>query len=79
MIADGDVLIWTAGTLYLLAPLLAGRKLYGEEFVRYVVLADLIISMGVWSHHLLSDRPQPTILRLVSVSSSPGARASPWA
>ncbi len=66
MIADGDVLIWTAGTLYLLAPLLAGRKLYGEEFVRYVILADLIISMGVWSHHLLSDRPQPAILRLVS-------------
>lgn len=66
MVADGDVLIWTAGTLYLLAPLLANRKLYGEEFVRYVILADLIISMGVWSHHLLSDRPQPSVLRLFS-------------
>lgn len=66
MIADGDVLIWTAGTLYLLAPLLTGRKLYAEEVVRYVILADLIISMGVWSHHLLSDRPQPAFMRLIS-------------
>ncbi len=31
-----------------------------------MILADLIISMGVWSHHLLSDRPQPAVLRLVS-------------
>ncbi len=66
MIADGDVLIWTAGTLYLLAPLLANRKLYAEEVVRYIILADLIVSMGVWSHHLLSDRPQPWFLRLFS-------------
>ena len=66
MIADGDVLIWTAGTLYLLAPLLANRALYGERVVRYVILTDLIVSMGVWSHHLLSDRPQPAMLRLIS-------------
>ena len=66
MIADGDVLIWVAGTLYLLAPILANRALYGEKLVRYVILADLIVSMGVWSHHLLSDRPQPEIMRLLS-------------
>jgi cytochrome c oxidase subunit 1 len=66
MIADGDVLIWTAGTLYLLAPLLVNKKLYGEQVVRYVILADLIVSMGVWSHHLLSDRPQPELMRLIS-------------
>jgi cytochrome c oxidase subunit 1 len=66
MIADGDVLIWVAGTLYLLAPILANRALYGEKLVRYVILADLVISMGVWSHHLLSDRPQPEIMRLIS-------------
>lgn len=66
MIADGDVLIWVAGTLYLLAPVLANRALYGEKLVRYVILADLIVSMGVWSHHLLSDRPQPEIMRLLS-------------
>lgn len=66
MIADGDVLIWVAGTLYLLAPVLANRALYGEKLVRYVILADLIVSMGVWSHHLLSDRPQPELMRLIS-------------
>jgi cytochrome c oxidase subunit 1 len=66
MIADGDVLIWVAGTLYLLAPILANRPLYGEQVVRYVILTDLIVSMGVWSHHLLSDRPQPEIMRLIS-------------
>ncbi len=66
MIADGDVLIWVAGTLYLLAPMLANRPLYGEKVVRYVILADLVVSMGVWSHHLLSDRPQPELMRLLS-------------
>jgi cytochrome c oxidase subunit 1 len=66
MIADGDVLIWVAGTLYLLAPILANKALYGEKLVRYVILADLVVSMGVWSHHLLSDRPQPEIMRLIS-------------
>ena len=66
MIADGDVLIWVAGTLYLLAPILANRPLYGEQVVRYVILTDLIVSMGVWSHHLLSDRPQPDLMRLIS-------------
>lgn len=66
MIADGDVLIWVAGTLYLLAPMLANRPLYGEHIVRYVILTDLLVSMGVWSHHLLSDRPQPELMRLLS-------------
>ena len=66
MIADGDVLIWTAGSLYLLAPLLTGEKLYGEETVRYVIALDLIVSMGVWSHHLMSDTPQPIFMRLLS-------------
>ena len=66
MIADGDVLIWVAGTLYLLAPMLANRPLYGQQVVRYVILTDLIVSMGVWSHHLLSDMPQPDLMRLIS-------------
>ncbi len=66
MVADGDVLIWVAGSLYLLAPLLVGNKLFGENIVRWVILADLIISMGVWSHHLMSDLPQPLFMRLVS-------------
>ncbi len=66
MVADGDVLIWVAGSLYLLAPLLVGGKLFGENVVRWVILADLIVSMGVWSHHLMSDLPQPLFMRLVS-------------
>ncbi len=66
MIADGDVLIWVAGSLYLLAPLLVGGKLFGESIVRWVILIDLVVSMGVWSHHLMSDLPQPLFMRLVS-------------
>ncbi len=66
MVADGNVLIYTAGVWYLLVPLLTGRKLYGEAVVRTVILADLLVSLGVWSHHLLSDRPQPLVMRLLS-------------
>lgn len=66
MIADGNVLMYTAGTWYLLVPLLVGRKLYGEAVVRTVILADLLVSLFVWSHHLLGDRPQPFGLRLLS-------------
>jgi cytochrome c oxidase subunit 1 len=66
MVADGNVLMYTAGTWYLLVPLLVGRKLYGESVVRLVILADLLVSLFVWSHHLLGDRPQPFGLRLLS-------------
>jgi len=34
--------------------------------VRTVILADLLVSMFVWSHHLLGDRAQPLGLRLFS-------------
>lgn len=66
MIADGNVLMYTAGTWYLLIPLLLNRKLYGEAVVRTVILADLLVSLGVWSHHLLADQPQPTVMRVLS-------------
>ncbi len=66
MVADGNVLMYTAGTWYLLVPLLVGRKLYGEAVVRTVILVDLLVSMGVWSHHLLGDRVQPLFMRLLS-------------
>jgi len=66
MVADGNVLIYTAGVWYLLVPLLVGRKLYGEAVVRTVILADLLVSLGVWSHHLIADRPQPLVMRLLS-------------
>jgi len=66
MVADGNVLIYTAGVWYLLVPLLVGRKLYAESVVRTVILADLLVSLGVWSHHLLADRPQPLVMTLLS-------------
>jgi cytochrome c oxidase subunit 1 len=60
MIADGNVLMFTAATWYLLIPLLLSRKLYGENVVRSVILADLLVSLGVWGHHMMADTPQPT-------------------
>lgn len=66
MVADGNVLIYSAGVWYLLIPLLVGRKLFGEEVVRTVILVDLLVSLGVWSHHLLADQPQPMVMRLLS-------------
>ncbi len=66
MVADGNVLMYTAGVWYLLIPILVGRRLYAEDFVRTVIMVDLLVSMGVWSHHLLGDRVQPLVMRLVS-------------
>ena len=64
LIADGNVLIFTAGTWYLLVPLLLGRPLYGESVVRTVILADLVVSLFVWNHHMLADTPQPLFLQI---------------
>lgn len=64
LIADGNVLIFTAGTWYLIVPLLLNRRLYGESVVRTVILADLVVSLFVWNHHMLADTPQPFILQI---------------
>ncbi len=66
MIADGNVLMYAAGTWYLLIPVLVGRKLFGESIVRTVILVDLLISLGVWSHHLYADTPQPLWMQIMS-------------
>ena len=66
MVADGNVLIYTAGIWYLLIPLLVGRELFGAHVVKTVIMADLLVSLGVWSHHLLADRPQPLWMKLLS-------------
>jgi len=66
MVADGNVLMYTAGVWYLLIPLLVGRRLFGENVVRTVIMVDLLVSMGVWSHHLLADQPQPMAMRIIS-------------
>ncbi len=66
MVADGNALIYTAGVWYLLIPLLTGRRLYGANVVKTVILVDLLVSMGVWSHHLLGDTSQPMVMRILS-------------
>ncbi len=66
MVADGNALIYTAGVWYLLIPLLTGRQLFGANVIKTVILADLLVSMGVWSHHLLGDTSQPMVMRILS-------------
>ncbi|PKN98903.1 MAG: cbb3-type cytochrome c oxidase subunit I [Chloroflexi bacterium HGW-Chloroflexi-4] len=66
MVADGNALIYTAGVWYLLVPLLTGRQLFGANVVKTVIMVDLLVSMGVWSHHLLGDTSQPMWMRLFS-------------
>lgn len=66
MVADGNVLIYTAGIWYLLIPMLVGRELFGANVVKTVIMVDLLVSMGVWSHHLLADTRQPTWMKLLS-------------
>jgi cytochrome c oxidase subunit 1 len=66
LIADGLVLIFVAGTWYLLATLITGKKLFMENIARAALLVELVVSWTVWSHHLLSDQAQPGILKVLS-------------
>ena len=66
LIADGLVLIFVAGTWYLLATLITGKKLFMENWARAALLIELVVSWTVWSHHLLADQAQPGILKVVS-------------
>ncbi len=66
LVADGLVLIFVAGSWYLLATLITGKKLYMEKVARIALLVELVVSWTVWSHHLLSDQAQPGILKVVS-------------
>ena len=66
LIADGLVLIYVAGTWYLIAMLITGRNLFMQNIARAALLLELIVSWAVWSHHLLSDQPQPEIMKLAS-------------
>jgi cytochrome c oxidase subunit I len=66
LIADGLVLIFVAGTWYLLATLITGKKLFMENIARAALLVELVVSWTVWSHHLLSDQAQPGILKVAS-------------
>ena len=66
MVADGNALMYTAGVWYLLIPIFTGRELFGAKVVKTVILVDLLVSMGVWSHHLLGDTTQPMWMRILS-------------
>jgi len=66
LIADGLVLIFVAGTWYLLATLITGKKLFMENWARAALLLELVVSWTVWSHHLMSDQAQPGWLKVVS-------------
>ncbi len=66
LIADGLVLIFVAGTWYLLAMMISGKKLFMGNIARAALLVELVVSWTVWSHHLLSDQAQPAILKVVS-------------
>jgi len=66
LVADGLVLIFVAGTWYLLATLITGKTLFMQNIARAALLVELVVSWTVWSHHLLSDQAQPAVLKVVS-------------
>lgn len=66
LIADGLVLIFVAGTWYLLAMLITGKDVFMQNIARAALLVELVVSWTVWSHHLLADQAQPVFLKIVS-------------
>jgi len=66
LIADGLVLIFVAGTWYLLAMLITGKDLFMQNIARATLFVEMVVSWVVWSHHLLADQAQPAILKVVS-------------
>jgi cytochrome c oxidase subunit 1 len=66
LVADGLVLIFVAGTWYLLAMLITGKQLFMQNVARAALLVELVVSWTVWSHHLLSDQAQPALLKVLS-------------
>ena len=66
LIADGLVLIFVAGTWYLLATLITGKQLFMENWARAALFVEMVVSWTVWSHHLMSDQAQPGMLKTVS-------------
>lgn len=66
LIADGLVLIFVAGTWYLLAMLITGKDLFMQNIARAALFVEMVVSWTVWSHHLLSDQAQPGFLKIMS-------------
>lgn len=66
LVADGLVLVFVAGTWYLLASLITGRDVFMAKWARAALGVELVVSWTVWSHHLLSDQAQPAMLKIGS-------------
>lgn len=66
LVADGLVLIFVAGTWYLVASMITGRDVFMAKWARLALGVELVVSWTVWSHHLLSDQAQPELLKVGS-------------
>ncbi len=66
LIADGLVLIFVAGTWYLLAMMISGRSLFMQNIARAALFVEMVVSWTVWSHHLMSDQGQSNFLKVFS-------------
>ena len=66
LVADGLVLIFVAGTWYLLASMMTGKNVFMAKWARLALGVELVVSWTVWSHHLLSDQAQPEMLKMAS-------------
>ena len=66
LVADGLVLIFVAGTWYLLAMIISGKDLYMQNIARAALFVEMIVSWTVWSHHLMSDQGQSNFLKVLS-------------
>jgi len=66
LVADGLVLVFVAGTWYLLAMLISGKDLYMQNIARAALFLEMVVSWTVWSHHLMSDQGQSNFLKVFS-------------
>jgi cytochrome c oxidase subunit 1 len=66
LIADGLVLIFVAGTWYVLATMITGKTLFMQNIARAALFVEMVVSWTVWSHHLMSDQGQSNLLKVVS-------------
>ena len=66
LVADGLVLVFVAGTWYLLAMMISGKDLYMQNVARAALFLEMVVSWTVWSHHLMSDQGQSNFLKVLS-------------
>lgn len=66
LVADGLVLVFVAGTWYLLAMMISGKDLYMQNIARAALFLEMVVSWTVWSHHLMSDQGQSNFLKVLS-------------